>query len=43
MMNMAWKSKSTNEEEANDEDDIIIARKLQTPVSKQIAQRREER
>ena len=36
-MNTAWKSKSTNEEEAN-EDDITIARKLQTPVSKQIAQ-----
>ncbi|CAL6351701.1 unnamed protein product [Bathycoccus prasinos] len=37
MMNMAWKSKSNNEEEAN-EDDIVVARKLQTPVSKQIAQ-----
>ena len=37
MMNTAWKSKRTNEEEAN-EDDITLARKLQTPVSKQIAQ-----
>ena len=37
MMNTAWKSESTNEAEAN-EDDITLARKLQTPVSKQIAQ-----
>ena len=37
MMNTAWKSKRTNEAEAN-EDDITLARKLQTPVSKQIAQ-----